>query len=98
VTAEVPIDALRLAQEIRLFAEACDITEELGRLRSHLTQSRKATQSQEAVGRKLDFLCQEMHREISTIAAKAKSASIAGVTIEFRTELERVREQVQNIA
>jgi uncharacterized protein (TIGR00255 family) len=87
----------RMVKEIALFADRCDISEELTRLRSHLSQARKLLRSAEPVGRTLDFLCQELFREINTIGAKANGVDITRQVVAFKTELERIREQVQNI-
>jgi uncharacterized protein (TIGR00255 family) len=87
----------QLLKELALFAEKCDISEEMTRLDSHLKQAVQLLHSKEAVGRTLDFLCQEMFRETNTIGSKANDAVIARWVILFKTELERVREQVQNV-
>lgn len=93
----VEVDADRLAQEAVVFAERSDITEELTRLEAHLQAIRALLASGEAVGRKVDFLVQEMRREIETIAAKANDLTIAHCVVEIKSELERCREQIQNI-
>lgn len=92
-------DPIRLAQEIAVLAERTDVTEELTRLGSHLTQFRSLLDSpgREAVGRKLDFLLQEMGREVNTIASKAMDARISLDVVNVKAELEKIREQVQNI-
>lgn len=87
----------RLLKEIALFADRADITEELVRLRSHLAQARGLLRSGGVAGRTLDFLVQEMGREINTIGSKANDGDITRRVITFKTELERIREQVQNI-
>jgi uncharacterized protein (TIGR00255 family) len=87
----------RLARELAVFADRSDISEELTRLRSHLEQARKSLDSRHPAGRKLDFLIQEMNREINTIASKANDLAVAKETIAFKSELERAREQVQNV-
>jgi uncharacterized protein (TIGR00255 family) len=87
----------RLLREIGLFADRCDISEEITRTQSHIKQFRSYMESEEAVGRSLDFLCQELNREINTIGSKANDAEIAQHVVETKTELEKVREQVQNI-
>ncbi|MFS8640071.1 MAG: YicC family protein [Symbiobacteriaceae bacterium] len=92
-----PVDPQRLAQEVALFAERADITEELQRLASHIDQFRRALRSDEAVGRKLDFLVQEMGREWNTIGSKANDAELAALVVEAKSELEKIREQVQNL-
>ena len=87
----------RLLREIGLFADRCDISEEITRAQSHINQFRAYMISAEAVGRSLDFLCQELNREINTIGSKANDADIAQHVVETKTELEKIREQVQNI-
>jgi uncharacterized protein (TIGR00255 family) len=87
----------RVVKEIALFADRCDITEELTRLKSHLAQARRLLRSAEPAGRPLDFLCQEMLREINTIGSKANGVDITRAVVAFKTELERIREQVQNV-
>ncbi len=87
----------RIAREIALFAEKVDITEELVRLHSHLTQFEGALKEKKAIGRKLDFLIQEMGREINTIGSKCAEAKVAHLVIEMKSDLEKIREQVQNI-
>ncbi len=92
-------DPVRLAQEIAILAERTDVTEELTRLSSHLRQFRVliSETTAEPVGRKLDFLLQEMGREANTIASKAMNAEIAHHVVDIKAELEKIREQVQNI-
>jgi uncharacterized protein (TIGR00255 family) len=87
----------RIVKEVALFADRCDISEELTRLKSHLAQTRKLLRSAEPVGRTLDFLCQELFREINTVGSKANGAEITRQVVAFKTELERIREQVQNV-
>jgi uncharacterized protein (TIGR00255 family) len=87
----------RIVKEIALFADRCDISEELVRLKSHLTQARGLLRSSEPAGRTLDFLCQELFREINTVGSKANEIEITRHVVAFKTELERIREQVQNI-
>lgn len=94
------VDDARLHQEIVIAADRLDITEELVRLRSHVDQFRAIlgeSQSGVAVGRRLDFLLQEMGREANTIGSKGNDAPIAHQVVELKTELERIREQVQNV-
>jgi uncharacterized protein (TIGR00255 family) len=93
----VPLDDERLAKEVVLFADRCDITEEITRLDSHLQQFRDCLKSSEPVGRTLDFLAQEMNREINTIGSKANAAEISQHIVRMKAELEKIREQVQNI-
>lgn len=90
-------DESRLAQEVALLADRCDITEELVRLSSHFTQFDEALRSSEPVGRKLDFLMQELNREINTIGSKSNDAAITTLVIQIKAEMEKMREQVQNV-
>jgi uncharacterized protein (TIGR00255 family) len=94
---EVPVDEGRLAQETALLADRSDITEEVVRLRSHVRQFRDQLDSVGPRGRQLEFLLQEMNREVNTIGSKANDLAISRQVIEAKTELERMREQVQNI-
>ena len=87
----------RLAVEVALLADKCDITEELVRLESHLRQFDETLGRNEPVGRKLDFLLQEINREVNTIGSKANDGKIASLVVELKGELEKIREQVQNI-
>ncbi|MDO8445261.1 MAG: YicC/YloC family endoribonuclease [Deltaproteobacteria bacterium] len=91
------LDQGRLAQEVAYFADRCDISEELVRLKSHLEQFRIISRSPEPAGRKLDFLLQEINREVNTIGSKGNDALISQKVIEVKAELEKIREQVQNI-
>lgn len=86
-----------LARELALFADRSDISEELTRLASHLTQVEQLLQTGESIGRELDFLCQELLREINTIGSKANDSRLATLVITFKAELEALREQVQNV-
>lgn len=94
---DFPLDDERILREMALFADKCDISEEITRLRSHLEQCASLLDSREPVGRTLDFLAQEMYREINTIGSKANDVGISQEAVRFKAELERVREQVQNI-
>jgi uncharacterized protein (TIGR00255 family) len=87
----------RLIKEVAFFAERSDITEETTRLLSHLQQARKVLRSAPPTGKSLDFLAQEMFREINTIGAKANDALVLKQVVGFKAELERVREQAQNV-
>lgn len=87
----------RLSKELALFADRCDISEEVTRLDSHFSKFNEYLNSAEATGRQLDFLCQELFREFNTIASKANDAQIAQSVVEAKTEIEKIREQVQNI-
>lgn len=93
------IDPVRLEQEIALLADRSDVTEECTRLRSHAEQFRDLLQqgSTEALGRRLDFLLQEMAREANTIGAKSSDAECARLVVEVKADVERMREQVQNV-
>ncbi|WP_407307537.1 YicC/YloC family endoribonuclease [Desulfosporosinus sp. SB140] len=93
----VELDPVRLANEVAYFADRASITEELVRFDSHLAQSREGLRSNNSVGRKLDFLVQEMNREINTIGSKANDLSIGKQVVSVKSELEKVREQIQNL-
>lgn len=90
-------DPARLELEVVMFADRADVAEEITRLRAHCDHFRATAASNDAVGRKLDFLLQEMAREGNTIGAKVGDATVTHVVVELKTELERVREQVQNV-
>lgn len=94
---QAPIDQQRLAQEVALFADRIDVSEELTRLRAHLDEFVRLCESQAPVGRQLDFLMQEMNREANTLTSKAQSAEVAARVVAMKAELERLREQVQNV-
>ena len=94
---EVELDATRLANEVVYFADRASITEELVRFDSHLTQSREGLRSSDPVGRKLDFLVQEMNREVNTIGSKANDLRIGQQVVNVKSELEKIREQIQNL-
>jgi uncharacterized protein (TIGR00255 family) len=94
---DVPVDEWRLAQEVAYFAERMDVTEEVVRLRSHLAQFNNFLESTEAVGRRLDFLLQEMNREVNTTGSKSADSLVSSLVVEMKAELEKIREQVQNI-
>jgi len=95
--ADTDIDPLRFEQEIALLAERMDITEETVRAASHLAQFRSFVEGEEPVGRKMDFLLQEVNREVNTISSKVNDAEISRKVVEIKAELEKIREQVQNI-
>ncbi|MDI6615101.1 MAG: YicC/YloC family endoribonuclease, partial [Syntrophaceae bacterium] len=97
LTGGMECDESRLIQEVAIMAEKSDITEEIVRLESHMEQFRIMLGSDEPIGRKMDFLLQEMHREINTIGSKSSDLAISGTVIEMKTELAKLREQVQNI-
>jgi uncharacterized protein (TIGR00255 family) len=91
------IDPMRLAQETAVMADKADVTEEVVRLASHISQFREFLNSNEPVGRRLDFLLQEFLREVNTLASKISNAVIAHLGVEMKNEIEKLREQVQNI-
>jgi len=93
----VQLDPQRLAQEVAILADKIDVTEEIVRLDSHINQFRAFLEADEATGRKLDFLLQEFLREVNTMASKINDAAIAHLSVELKGELEKMREQVQNI-
>ncbi len=92
-----PVDPARIAQEVAMFADRSDIAEEVTRLRSHVEQFQRLMASDEPAGRRMDFLVQEMHREANTSGSKSQSAEISAVVVELKAEIERIREQVQNV-
>lgn len=94
---DVEIDEARLAQEVAILAEKSDITEELVRIKSHLKQFEDFLSKDDALGRRLDFLVQEINREVNTLSAKASDAFISGTVVEMKAELEKLREQIQNV-
>jgi uncharacterized protein (TIGR00255 family) len=94
---DVEVDGARLEQEIAVFAERCDVSEELTRLESHCDQFVGLLGSQESTGRRLDFLLQEMAREANTVGAKSLDATVAHGVVDVKAEIERMREQVQNV-
>ncbi|AEE91620.1 conserved protein of unknown function [Tepidanaerobacter acetatoxydans Re1] len=94
---DISLDQQRIEMEVALFAEKACITEEIVRLNSHLDQMKELVNSKEAVGRKMDFIAQEMFREVNTIAAKSLDCSISKEVIDIKSELEKIREQIQNI-
>ena len=93
----IQLDDERLLKEIALFADKCDISEEISRLGGHLTEFQRLMDSDTPAGRPLDFLTQEMHRELNTMGAKANHARIQHLVVAGKTEVERLREQVQNV-
>jgi len=97
LTAGLEIDEARLTQECAIMAAKSDINEELVRLRSHMNQFKEMLDESESTGRKLDFLLQEMHREINTIGSKSSDLEISRTVIEIKNELAKLREQAQNI-
>ena len=94
---QTAIEPARLAQEVALMAERLDVTEELVRLETHLGHLGEILKGKGAVGRKLDFVVQEIGRELNTVASKAQDAEMAAVVIDAKAELEKLREQAQNV-
>ncbi len=91
------VDEARLAQEVVIYSDKCSIEEELTRLRSHISQFQKLLNQDEPSGKKLDFLVQEMNRETNTIGAKSGRLEITNLVIDLKTQIEDIREQIQNI-
>ena len=91
------VEPQRLAQEVAIIADRCAIDEELSRLDSHIRQMRKYLDSKEEIGKKMDFLIQEMNREANTIGSKASDADVAQCVVDLKSEIEKLREQIQNV-
>jgi uncharacterized protein (TIGR00255 family) len=91
------VDSTRLEQEMAIWVDRLDVTEELVRLGSHLKQFRRLLGQDQGIGRKLDFLLQEMHREVNTLGSKAMDAEVSHRAVEMKAQIERMREQVQNV-
>lgn len=91
------VDPQRLAQEVAIMADRCAIDEELSRLESHYRQMTKYLQADGEIGKKMDFLIQEMNREANTIGSKASDAEIAQTVVDLKSEIEKLREQIQNV-
>jgi len=94
---KMTVDEQRFAQEAALMAERCDCTEETVRLRSHIAQFSAMLRADGPIGRKMDFLVQEMNRETNTIGSKSQDIRITGLVLELKSDIEKVREQIQNI-
>lgn len=94
---DVTVDPQRIAQEIAVFADRCDISEEQARFASHLEQCEALLQLEEPVGRKIDFIIQELNREANTMGSKSNDAELTRVVVDIKAELEKIREQIQNI-
>lgn len=94
---ECQVDENRIAVEVALFADKASIDEEIVRLNSHLVQLKETFHLNEAVGRKLDFIVQEMNREVNTIGSKANNLEITNIVLNIKNEIEKIREQIQNI-
>ena len=93
----IEVDGDRIAQEVAIFAERSDITEELVRMGSHIEQFGTYLGTDDGVGRRLDFLIQEMNREVNTLGSKASDSFVSRIVVEMKAELEKLREQVQNV-
>ena len=91
------IDESRLAQEVAIYADKSSITEEIVRFKSHIEQLKNTVVKNESIGRKIDFLIQEMNRETNTIGSKSSDLNITNLVVEIKSELEKIREQIQNI-
>ena len=91
------VDQNRLAQEVVIYSDKCSVEEEITRLKSHISQFLNLLTSETAVGKKLDFLVQEMNRETNTICSKANNLDITNYVVDMKTEIENIREQIQNI-
>jgi uncharacterized protein (TIGR00255 family) len=94
---EIALDEDRLTKDVTFFAERSDFSEELSRLESHLNQFIETSHKQQAIGRTLEFISQELGRELNTLSAKANDAEISQLVVECKAELEKIREQVQNV-
>jgi uncharacterized protein (TIGR00255 family) len=97
LTDSLEIDESRLSQEVAIMAEKSDVTEEIVRFESHLSQLEEMLESDEPIGRKMDFLLQEMLREVNTAGSKSSDLNISHIVIEIKSELAKLREQVQNV-
>ncbi len=97
IVKDKPIDEARLETELAIFAKQCDISEEITRFKSHLEGFNKALDAGEEAGRKLDFILQELNREINTLGAKANDINMSRIAINVKSELEKMREQTQNV-
>lgn len=91
------IDDQRILTEAAVFSEKIAVDEETVRLRSHISQLKTILESDEAVGRKLDFIVQEINREVNTIGSKAQDLNVTKIVVEMKSEIEKIREQIQNI-
>lgn len=97
VLAQGPVDPGRIEQEVVLFADRTDVSEELTRLDAHLEEFARLLEREGPVGRQLDFLLQEINREVNTTGSKSQVAELARIVVELKAEIERIREQVQNV-
>ncbi len=94
---DMDVDLQRVAQEVAIFADRCDISEEIARFLSHMQQFRELVQKDEPVGRQLDFLVQELNREANTMGSKSNDAELTRLVVQLKAELEKIREQAQNV-
>ena len=97
LAAGVPLDEGRLAQEVAQLADRADITEEIDRLKTHLAEARRLLAADGAIGRRLDHLAQELHREVNTSGSKVREAGATKLVLDLKSELEAFKEQVQNV-
>ena len=97
LAAGIPLDEARLAQEVAQLADRADITEEIDRLKTHLAEARRLLAADGAVGRRLDHLAQELHREVNTSGSKVREAGATKLVLDLKSELEAFKEQVQNV-
>ena len=97
ILTDVKVEETRIIAEAAIYAERTDIGEETVRLASHIKEFRNAIKTDQPIGKKLDFMVQEMNREINTIGSKCGNSGIAHLVVEAKTEMEKVREQIQNI-
>ena len=97
LAAGVPLDEGRLAQEVAQLADRADITEEIDRLKTHLGEARRLLAADGAIGRRLDHLAQELHREVNTSGSKVREAGATKLVLDLKSELEAFKEQVQNV-
>ena len=97
MTKDIQLDENRLLTEVAIFADKSSIDEEIVRLKSHIEEFKKTLYVQGTIGKKLDFIVQEMNREVNTIGSKASDLGVVNNVIAMKTEIEKIREQVQNI-
>ena len=97
LAAGIPLDEGRLAQEVAQLADRADITEEIDRLKTHLAEARRLLAADGAIGRRLDHLAQELHREVNTSGSKVREAGATKLVLDLKSELEAFKEQVQNV-
>jgi uncharacterized protein (TIGR00255 family) len=97
LAAGVPLDEARLAQEVALLADRADITEEIDRFRAHLLEARRLVAADQAAGKRLDVLAQELHREANTSGQKARELPLTRVLLDLKSDVEALKEQIQNV-